>query len=287
MNESPRATARSEPALEAPALAGGAGDRPESSIYAERDTLRPVASTRLAAVTFDCWNTLLRERDFRVPRALRAAALIEIAAASGTEVSDEAAREALRAAFERHLDIWKRGIGSGAPEIAGWALSAVGVTDAAAALRLVPRLEEASLGGECDALPGAGAALDALRARGTRVALICDTGLSPGRVVRELLGRAGLLPFLEVLVFSNEVGVPKPHRNMFDAALGPLGVAAANAVHVGDLRRTDVQGGRGVGMGTVRIRAAFDDDEPYPEADAVIDAHGDLLEALASFPSQR
>jgi FMN phosphatase YigB (HAD superfamily) len=116
---------------------------------------------------------------------------------------------------------------------------------------------------------------------------VCDTGLSPGRVVRELLARAGLLSLLEVQVFSNEVGVPKPHPRMFEAALGPLGVAAAHAVHVGDLRRTDVQGGRGYGMGTVRIRAVFDDGAPFPDADAVIDAHHDLADALEAIATRR
>lgn len=235
---------------------------------------------RLRAVTFDCWNTLLRERDFTVARGLRATALAEVAARHGAAVSDAAAHEALRSAFDRHIALWVRGIGSGAPEIAGWALESLGVSDREAARRLAPVLEEASLAGACDALPGAGEALEALRRDGVRVALICDTGMSPGRVVRRLLDRAGLLSQLEILVFSNEVGVPKPHRSMFEAALGPLGVDAADAVHVGDLRRTDVQGGRGVGMGTVRIRAAFDDPEPFPEADAVIDAHADLASAL-------
>jgi putative hydrolase of the HAD superfamily len=238
------------------------------------------ASVRRSAVTFDCWNTLLRERDFRVARALRATALVEIAEGAGVAVSYERAGEAIRRAFDRHVELWVRGIGSGAPEIAGWALDAVGVANTDAARHLAPRLAEAALSGECEALPGAGDVLETLRSRGTRIALICDTGMSPGRVVRELLDRAGLLPYLEVLVFSNEVGVPKPHPSMFEAALGPLGVASADAVHVGDLRRTDVQGGRGYGMGTVRIRAAFDDPEPFPDADAVIDAHAELADAL-------
>lgn len=242
---------------------------------------------RVAAVTFDCWNTLLRERDFRVARGLRAAALVEIAGAAGVDLSVEAAGDAIRAAFDRHVELWVRGVGSSAPEIAEWALERIGVADADAARRLVPRLEEASLAGEYEALPGAGAVLEALRSRGVRVALICDTGLSPGRVVRELLRNVGLLSQLEVLVFSNEIGVPKPHPDMFHAALGPLGVAPEHAVHIGDLRRTDVQGGRGVGMGTVRIRAVYDDAEPFPEADAVIDAYAEIDSALEAARARR
>jgi len=242
---------------------------------------------RLEAVTFDCWNTLLRERDFRVARAVRAAALVEVARSAGAALSDEDAATALARAFDRHVELWERGVASGAPEIAQWALDAVGVGGADAARLLAPRLEEASLGGGSEALPGAGDVLERLRSLGVRTALVCDTGLSPGRVVRELLARAGLLSLLEVQVFSNEIGVPKPHPRVFEAALRPLGVRAGRAVHVGDLRRTDVQGGRGYGMGTVRIRAVFDDGAPFPDADAVIDAHDELADALEAIATRR
>jgi FMN phosphatase YigB (HAD superfamily) len=67
---------------------------------------------------------------------------------------------------------------------------------------------------------------------------------------------------------------------MFEAALRPLGVAPEEAVHVGDLRPTDVAGGRGFGMGTVRLRAVHDDVSAHPEADAVADSHAQLLELL-------
>jgi FMN phosphatase YigB (HAD superfamily) len=49
---------------------------------------------------------------------------------------------------------------------------------------------------------------------------------------------------------------------------------------VGDLRRTDVSGGRGAGMGTIRIRAHYDDPIALPDADAVADSHAHLQEIL-------
>ena len=88
------------------------------------------------------------------------------------------------------------------------------------------------------------------------------------------------LELLEVQVFSNEEGVPKPNPRVFHAALEALGVASADAVHVGDLRRTDVAGARGVGMGSIRIRQVHDDRSDHPEADAVADSHRHLLEIL-------
>ena len=134
---------------------------------------------------------------------------------------------------------------------------------------------------ETRSLEGARATLERLRERGIRRALVCDTGFSPGRVVRHLLDRNGLLELLEVQIFSDEAGVPKPHPSLFRAALEPLGVEPPSAVHVGDLRRTDVAGGRGVGMGTVRIRDHYDDTTDHPEADAVADSHAHLRRILA------
>jgi FMN phosphatase YigB (HAD superfamily) len=58
--------------------------------------------------------------------------------------------------------------------------------------------------------------------------------------------------------------------------LGLVRVAPERCVHVGDLRRADVAGGRSVGMETARLRARFDDLEALPEADSVADTHADL-----------
>ena len=113
-------------------------------------------------------------------------------------------------------------------------------------------------------LDGADATLAYLAERGVRRALVCDTGFNSAGVVRQLLARHGLLDRLEVLVFSDEAGVPKPNPRVFELALGPLGVPPERALHVGDLRRTDVGGARALGMKSVRIRAPYDDPATTP-----------------------
>jgi putative hydrolase of the HAD superfamily len=122
--------------------------------------------------------------------------------------------------------------------------------------------------------------LGRLRAAGLRLALICDTGFTPGRVVRRLLDDAGLLDYLEVLCFSDEVGVPKPGNEIFAKALAELGARPPEAIHVGDLRRTDIAGARDFGMRSARFRGVHDDQSSGAEADIVLDRHGQLLEAL-------
>jgi FMN phosphatase YigB (HAD superfamily) len=65
--------------------------------------------------------------------------------------------------------------------------------------------------------------------------------------LRQLLARHGFLEYLEVLVFSDEVGVAKPQRPMFDAAAKRLHVATSDLLHIGDLEVTDIAGAKGVG----------------------------------------
>ena len=116
------------------------------------------------------------------------------------------------------------------------------------------------------------------------VGIVCDVGLTPSPVLRGYLDAHGVLDRFDHWSFSDEVGVFKPDRRIFEHALEGLGgVSAERAAHVGDLRRTDVAGARAAGMTSVRYRGVNDDpdaDGELPEADHVLDDHGDLLEAL-------
>lgn len=233
------------------------------------------------AVTFDCWGTLIHERETHTAYATRVSALGRSAQTAGAVVASGSERAALDRAWHRHWSLWHEGIASGPREIADWALAELGVSEAAVAEELAREFSEAALESEIVPLAGAGTTLERLAAAGVRRALICDTGFTPGTVVRQLLAGAGLLQYLEVLVFSDEAGVPKPHAKVFDSALEALGVPARAALHVGDLRRTDVAGARAAGMRTVRISDHHDDRSDHPEADHVVESHAQLCEILA------
>ena len=234
------------------------------------------------AVTFDCWNTLLYEEDWETAHARRVEALEAAACESGAAPSREQAAAAFDAAWEQHMRLWTEGVATGAPEVARWALAGLGLRDPHPGLeRLISSFQHASHSSRVLALDGAGETLAALGERGIRCALVCDTGLTPGSVVREHLERLGLLDALDVQVFSDEVGFPKPDPRAFRAALAPLGIPPDRALHVGDLRRTDVAGARALGMASVRIRARHDDDSELPDADRVVATHAELQRWLA------
>ena len=58
---------------------------------------------------------------------------------------------------------------------------------------------------------------------------------------------------LRTVTFSDEVGVRKPHPEIFARTLAALGVSASEAAHVGDDLTTDVAGARGIGMRAIHL----------------------------------
>lgn len=236
------------------------------------------------AVTFDCWSTLLRDVDSGGARLRRGAALAALATRLGHPLEHDAAVAVIDRSWNVHVEVWRSGRLFGPEGAARWCLDDLGLPAEAAHIE---ELAEAIAMGTLDVgtaeVEGAGRSLDALKRAGIPTALICDTGFTPSRCVREALRRHGLA--LDHYFFSDEVGVPKPDPAIFQAALDATGSAPADAVHIGDLRRTDVAGARAAGMGAIRFAGVHDDDwlpedcVGDEEADAVLH-HWDDLPAL-------
>jgi len=250
------------------------------------DPVSPAAAARRIeprprVLSFDCWGTLIAEEDWHWAHSLRVSALRQAAHDAGVDVSFETAKQAFEAAWHHHQGLWQSGRESGAKEIAGWGFAELGIEPEGPALAiLIRRFEGASHTSHVQALDGARALLSAASREGVPCVLVCDTGLTPGRVVRRLLDAEGLLENLSVQIFSNEIGAPKPDPRPFLAAIAPFDVTPDQVVHVGDLRRTDVAGARALGMRTVRIRARHDDASELPDADYVVDSHAELASLL-------
>lgn len=143
----------------------------------------------------------------------------------------------------------------------------------------------AGRGASLELSPDIRSCLAVLSEREIRLGIVCDVGFTGGELLRDFLGREGLLEHFSGWAFSDEVGHYKPSPQIFQAALGALGAEPAAAVHVGDLRRTDIAGARGVGMRTVRYRGLHDDSgaDGGEEAEFVVDSHSelpDLIEAI-------
>jgi putative hydrolase of the HAD superfamily len=101
-----------------------------------------------------------------------------------------------------------------------------------------------------DALP----TLSELRSGGLRTGIVSNSPWgSPASLWREEVGRLGLTPHVDVLVFCGEAGWRKPAQPIFDLALARLGARAEECLFVGDDPRWDLPGPRAMGMEAVLI----------------------------------
>jgi putative hydrolase of the HAD superfamily len=236
------------------------------------------ASGDVEAVTFDFWNTIAR-----VPPGAMTEARRRAVAAACEECVVEVEAELLARSLEEVGLHWEEAWAAGRHlhprEGAAMLVRALGV-EAAAGELVAEAFLEAGRGVDLELAPGIGSALEALGERGIRIGIVCDVGFTRGALLRGLLDREGLLGHFGGWAFSDEVGHYKPSPQIFEAALDALGAAPEAAMHVGDLRRTDIAGAAALGMRTVRYRGMHDDAAAGVEADVVLDSHAELLDVL-------
>ncbi len=248
---------------------------------------RAVASSAsFDAVTFDYWNTLARPDEKRF-REHRLTSLQVAITDRGGDVTLDQVEEAAAGLFGLFNRSWEANcqftyLHAVDEVLFQLDLDFTGAERHEVAERFAHVIEDPPL-----LAPNITETLDALRGWGIRIGIVCDVGMTPSVVLRRYLDTHGLLDRFDHWSFSDEVGVYKPHPEIFEHALSGLGVVDPGRVaHVGDLHRTDVAGANEFGMTSVRYRALNDDvpDEGDPghgvEAHHVIDDHRELGRVL-------
>jgi putative hydrolase of the HAD superfamily len=234
----------------------------------------------LEAVTFDLWDTLVYNRnygEFRLPELKR------VLKSYGMELSEEALNEAYMSGFRyssrvipaenhRHVET---------EEIVKKVLETVGYTSPETSAELVRIYEEAVL---CDPPRLKEGVVDVLSyvKQQYKVGLISVTGVSPGRIIREILYEYGVLQYFDALSFSDEVKFVKPNPRLFASCLEELEVAPENTVHVGDSYKSDVVGAIEAGMRVIWIKTREQDRIQGYVPDAVIRDIAELPVVLKS-----
>jgi FMN phosphatase YigB (HAD superfamily) len=230
----------------------------------------------IRAVTFDFWETIAGALPGAMMQA-RHQAILEACEACDVEVESELLMSSLEEAWLRWESSWSAGRHFHPSEGAAMLVRALGIEGAAEETVRKAFLTGAR-GARLKTAPGIGPCLEALGERGVSIGIVCDVGLSGGELLRGLLDREGLLHHFSGWGFSDEVGHYKPAPQIFEAALGALDASPGEAIHVGDLRRTDVAGAAALGMRTVRYRGLQDDPDRGTgiEAEFILDSHREL-----------
>lgn len=222
----------------------------------------------IRAITFDLWDTLVYNRnysEYRLPE------LDRVLRSAGITLTEEDLNEAYMSGFRyssmtipakgyRHVETH---------EIVDKVLEHVGYSSPETREELVRVYEEAILCDPPKLKEGVIEALDYVKGK-YKVGLISVTGVSPGRIVREILSDHGILHYFDALVFSDEVKLVKPNPDLFRACLTILDSAPQETIHVGDSFKSDIVGAIDAGMRTIWVKTREQDQRQGYVPDAVI-----------------
>ena len=210
-----------------------------------------------AAILFDLFDTLVRFDRERMPeiqvngKTVRssAGALHALLRVHAPEIGLEQCYETLIASWreaERLRAIDHREVP--APVRFAHFFRRLGLDEATLPPGLTQALIDAhrgALGRAADFPAHHGPLLRSLAAR-YRLAVVSNFDYTPTAL--DILERAGVTGLFGAIVVSDEIGWRKPRREIFDAALGRLGVRPEEALFVGDRADMDVLGARRIGM---------------------------------------
>ncbi len=246
-----------------------------------------VEGTAVEAVTFDYWNTLCCEPPGGYLRGRRLEAMGRVMGDAGVGDAGVVLAGAYDAAWLEYVAAWE------ANSQYTWRHAARSIADAihrhyglgnGVRGQLFDAFASASRAGAAELVlvDRVADTLASLGQLGLPLAIVCDVGFTPSSELRRHLEHHGLLGYFDAWAFSDEVGVYKPDKRIFEHALEGLGSPdPSRCVHIGDRRRTDVAGAQALGMRAVRLTAVFDDDpDQGPSGDAVVGSYDDLLPAL-------
>ena len=127
------------------------------------------------------------------------------------------------------------------------ALAGLGVQPRPETVRWVAEMEHRTLSNHLVVSESTLSTLSVIRNAGLKVGVVSNAHLLP-ELMREDWDNLGFGNVVDASVISCELGVRKPHPDIFLAALQKLRVAPEQAVFVGDRSLDDVRGAHGVGM---------------------------------------
>lgn len=211
----------------------------------------------LRAITFDYWDTIYHGAS----NAARVARMREAVAAMLERLGCPipADFEALYLASGAEARRWWRDEQRGyrTEERIRWLLSQLAIerpVHCAEIARAVEAIDRSLIDHPPPLLAGAREVLTRLGERYS-LAIVSDTGFARGQAQDRVLELDSLRQHFTATIYSMDVGYSKPRPEPFRAALAALGVAPHEALHVGDIERTDVAGALTTGLRAVRLDA--------------------------------
>lgn len=214
----------------------------------------------IKAITFDFWNTLYKLPDDYTTSARRLAAINRELNNLGYEIAEEELQLAVKKAWQHAYRVQRE---------EGFDIAPRGQVDLilttlnlklaendwdkvySAFTRVIMDQPPQTNNGVLETLP--------LLGNKYKLAVICNTGATPGKLLREIMKKDGIFEYFQIAVFSDELGWAKPNREIFAYTLRYLEVEASEAAHIGDDSSTDVKGANQIGMTSVWLAPRADE----------------------------
>lgn len=196
-------------------------------------------------LTFDIWNTLLDLKSFY--RIL--SEKISQAESKDEEEVFKKINEAYKKALKMRLEGNFRRIIIDSAEVFS---SEIGITSESLFRAVSGAIEDPRISSLAysDALP----ALSSLKKMNMRLVLLGNVMFWPGMVTRIILMKNGILDYFDFSIFSDEVGVSKPSKEMFDMVSKKFNCNNSEIIHVGDSLENDFAGALLAGAKAVLIK---------------------------------
>lgn len=240
----------------------------------------------IKAITFDCWDTLIADDDSRSKQ--RKEHFYEILNKKGLsfsqdEIDDLFSKEAK--IFQDHIIENKKTQNSRERvetilKLAGVQLQSDEINQMAA------YSDKVALESPPPIVPGIKEALEGLSKK-YKLAVICNTGWHSAGTVRHLLKDKDLPKYFSHLIFSDEAGVAKPHKQIFEYTVGRLGHGTEEAVHIGDSEYSDIIGAKEANMRAILFTGVNDKWKDNNTADLVVSNYDNFLNIFEGMDWQR
>jgi putative hydrolase of the HAD superfamily len=199
----------------------------------------------IKAVSFDIWNTLLKSNpDFKNMRIKR------IAHALGIDDIDLVTKVVMSVdeACDAETDITGEQFGP-VDRLDRVSIDLGEYMTLKSANKLISDIESLFLSNppalkESTIIP----TFEELKSRGIKIAVLSNTGFINGNVMRKALKKLSIESYIDVSIFSNEIGYAKPHRRVFEHVILDLKCKCNTIVHVGDNKKADYLGAQNAGL---------------------------------------
>lgn len=101
-----------------------------------------------------------------------------------------------------------------------------------------------------------------LKQQGNTTSILSNTGFIPGAMLRKVLTDMGIDSYLDFQIYSDEVGISKPNREIFEIMVSKAadnkrneGLNLTDILHVGDNPTADIAGAKSFGIASLLINS--------------------------------